>query len=228
MAPDPVSPVSADSVPPAPPTVSPGLGLMRTVARLLLPVAVVAAVLMALVEALVGQRWQAEAQAYERQTLQGTAELMREQLLALPPAQWPQAVQALDARFAFPVALGPAPAWDAGAAPAWAAGTLLLQPGTGVYHLALAPGHSLQLGPITQERNPEYHGPLSRWRWLQRGLWLGVVLLVAAFAFWRLRPYFQDLAAMRRTVLAWSQGQLQHRVGRVRRLALQPLAEAVD
>ena len=70
MAPDPVSPVSADSVPPAPPTVSPGLGLMRTVARLLLPVAVVAAVLMALVEALVGQRWQAEAQAVGRNPYQ--------------------------------------------------------------------------------------------------------------------------------------------------------------
>ena len=124
-----------------------------------------------------------ESHAYLLRQLGAIARLSGDLLRGVPAAERAAAVQDVDARFAFPVRLeATAPGERAGAD---TDGLRWREP--------LDPAHTLVLGPVALEDNPEYRGPMHRLHALRVASAALFALLAAGLAIAWMRPVQRDL-----------------------------------
>ncbi|MCZ8337986.1 MAG: ATP-binding protein [Burkholderiaceae bacterium] len=159
-----------------------------------------------------------ESHAYLLRQLGAIARLSGDLLRAVPEAERAAAVQEVDARFAFPVRLEETvPGERAGAD---ADGLRWREP--------LDPAHTLVLGPVTLEDNPEYRGPMRRLHALRVASAALFALLAAGLAIGWMRPVQRDLRRLRDAAAAIAQRRWSTRVGAARSEPITPLNEAFD
>ena len=169
---------------------------------------------------------------YVRRFMAGTVELLREDLAALPPPARAQRVRELDERFAYPVALADAQAFDAPARERLAAGELLVYGLNRRVAVALATpavpsAQVLVLGPLDPDWNPEHRLNLPRELWLQGAVALLLAAGAGALAWVLLRPAWRDVRALQRAGEALGGGRFDAPLPLLGSVLFRPLGEGL-
>ncbi len=159
-----------------------------------------------------------ESHAYLLRQLGPIAGLSAERLRGLTGRARADAVRDIDARFAFPVRLEAAvPGERPGADPD---GLRWREP--------LDATHTLVLGPVALEDNPEYGGPMRRLHALRLASAALFALLAAGLAIAWVRPVQRDLGRLRDAAAAIERRRWNTRVGAARSEPIAPLNQAFD
>lgn len=159
-----------------------------------------------------------ESQAYLVRQLDGIAQLAGDLLRPLPADARAGAAADLDARFAFPVRIEPALAGEGRGADR--DGLRWREP--------LDASHTLVLGPIEIDDNPEYRGPVRRLNALRLASGALFALLAAGLALAWMRPLRRDLRRLRDAAGAIEQRRWAARAGEAESAPLAPVHRAFD
>ncbi|MEF8698590.1 MAG: ATP-binding protein [Candidatus Accumulibacter sp. UW20] len=168
---------------------------------------------------------------YTSRFMRGTVLLIEEELFRRPRSEWPRTIAALDRKFAYKLAI--IDRWTlhlpAKEAEKLDAGELAIDvQGDIIYHRLKQTPQILVVGPISPERNPEYHRgmPLDLRISLLTWSLIGVCLAIVVWLW--VRPVWRDLEAMRQTTRSLGEGLFEARAPMMRSSAFGPLAETLN
>ncbi|WP_291986867.1 ATP-binding protein [Candidatus Accumulibacter sp. ACC007] len=168
---------------------------------------------------------------YTSRFMHGTIVLIEDELFRKPRSKWPQAVAALDQKFAYRLDI--VDRWTLHLPPKQAEkldnGELAIDAkGDVLYHRLKQTSQVLVVGPISPDRNPEYHRgmPLDLRISLLTWSLIGVCLAIAVWLW--VHPVWRDLEAMRQTTRALGEGLFEARAPAMRSNAFGPLAETLN
>jgi two-component system sensor histidine kinase RstB len=193
--------------------------------------------LLLLVQALVALAVREVTDDYVGRFMRGTVDLLRQELAPLDAAARERRVRELDERFAYPVAIEPAPALAPAERARLDGGELLVRGLNRRVLAALPPppgapagaggGPVLVLGPLDPGWNPEHRLNLPRELWLQGATALLLAVLVGLAAWLLLRPAWRDLRALQRAADALGAGRFDTPLPPARSRLFAPLAEGL-
>ena len=168
---------------------------------------------------------------YTSRFMRGTIVLIEDELFRRPRSEWPKAIKALDAKFAYQLNI--IERWTLKLPPKQAekldSGELAIDAeGDIIYHRLKQTPQVLKVGPISPGANPDQPRilPLDlRIRLLTWSL-IGLFLAVAVW-FW-VRPVWRDLEALRQTARALGEGHFETRSPEARSGAFELLTETLN
>ena len=168
---------------------------------------------------------------YTSRFMQGTIVLIEDELFRKPRSKWPQAIAALDQKFAYRLDI--VERWTLHLPPKQAEkldnGELAIDAqGDILYHRLKQSSQVLVVGPISPDRNPQYHRgmPLDLRISLLTWSLIGVCLAIVVWLW--VHPVWRDLEAMRQTARALGEGLFEARAPTMRSSAFGPLAETLN
>jgi heme exporter protein D len=149
---------------------------------------------------------------YTSRFMRGTVLLIEEELFRRPRSEWPRTIEALDRKFAYrsislTAGRSNLPAKEAEKLDG---GELAIDAqGDIIYHRLKQTPQVLVVGPISPERNPEYHRgmPLDLRISLLTWSLIGVCLAIVVWLW--VHPVWRDLEAMRQTTRSHRRGPLR-------------------
>ncbi|HRF73162.1 MAG TPA: ATP-binding protein [Accumulibacter sp.] len=168
---------------------------------------------------------------YTSRFMQGTIVLIEDELFRKPRSKWPQAIEALDQKFAYKLEI--VDRWTLRLPPKQAEkldnGELAIDAqGDVIYHRLKQTPQVLVVGPISPDHNPEYHRGLPLDLRISLLTWslIGVCLAIVVWLW--VHPVWRDLEAMRQTARALGEGLFEARAPSMRSSAFGPLAETLN
>jgi signal transduction histidine kinase len=168
---------------------------------------------------------------YTSRFMRGTVLLIEEELFRRPRSEWPRTIAAIDRKFAYQLAI--VDRWTlhlpAKEAEKLDGGELAIDvQGDIIYHRLKQTPQILVVGPISPERNPEYHRgmPLDLRISLLTWSLIGVCLAIVVWLW--VHPVWRDLEAMRQTTRSLGEGLFEARAPMMRSSAFGPLAETLN
>ncbi|WP_291993059.1 ATP-binding protein [Candidatus Accumulibacter sp. ACC003] len=168
---------------------------------------------------------------YTSRFMHGTIVLIEDELFRKPRSKWPQTIEALDQKFAYKLDI--VDRWTLKLPPKQAEkldnGELAIDAqGDVLYHRLKQTPQVLIVGPISPDRNPEYHRGLPLDLRISLLTWslIGVCLAIVVWLW--VHPVWRDLEAMRQTARALGEGLFEARAPSMRSSAFGPLAETLN
>ena len=168
---------------------------------------------------------------YTSRFMHGTIVLIEDELFRKPRSKWPQTIATLDQKFAYKLNI--VDRWTLHLPPKQAekldSGELAIDAqGDILYHRLKQTPQVLVVGPISPDRNPQYHRgmPLDLRISLLTWSLIGVCLAIVVWLW--VHPVWRDLEAMRQTTRALGEGLFEARAPTMRSSAFGPLGETLN